>query len=92
MHTINNNDTNNEWIINVDYPYDYITISNILTSLIYYKFHLNIYNFDESYEKSLYNFLKEKNIDIIKTKLCSINRNKPFIPIKKDMLMRIRKR
>ena len=92
MHTINNNDTNNEWIINVDYPYDYITISNILTSQIYYKFHLNIYNFDESYEKSLYNFLKEKNIDIIKTKLCSINRNKPFIPIKKDMLMRIRKR
>jgi len=92
MHTINNNDGNNEWVINVDYPYDYITISNVLTSQIYYKFHLNIHNFDESYERTLYNFLKDKNVEITKTILCSINRNKPFIPIKRDMLMRIRKK
>jgi hypothetical protein len=94
MHSKYNNlsESNNDWILNMNYPHDYITISNILTSQIYYKFHLNIYKYDESYEKTLYNYLKEKNVEIIAINLCSINRSRPFVLIKRDIILRIGKR
>lgn len=92
IHSISKNQMEKDWEINMDYPYDYICISNILTSQIYYNFHLNIYKFDESYEKTLYNYLKEKNIKIIPLNLCSINKNRPFLPVKREMILRIGKR
>jgi hypothetical protein len=92
LHSTSKTINEDDWKINMNYPSDYICISNILSSQIYFKYHLDIYKFDESYEKTLYNFLKEKNIEIILVNLGTINRSRPFLPVKRDMILRIGKR
>jgi hypothetical protein len=98
-------ETNDEYKISNDIPFDGFAIGNIKTIDIYCKFHLhidkylltNIHNNKEIHEndinpeKMLYYYLVKKGINVIPDKICQINRTNISGAINKNALLRGRR-
>jgi len=76
-----------EWTLKKsNIPFDGFAICNIFSAEIYFKFHLAIHTYKDSPEETLYNYLKEKEVDIITDNICQINRKNTIGVINRSAL------
>jgi hypothetical protein len=71
-----------------DVPFDGFAICNLNVSEKYFKFHFDLHYYKDSPEQTLYNFLRRKNIDIVRDDICQINRQIISGPINRAVLLR----